>query len=269
VEVESLAHDGWVRRFELADTSAVELSAVSKSFGTETVLSGIDLRVGRGEFVSLVGPSGCGKSTLLRLAAGLERPTHGVVKVAGEPLTGRASSLRPAFVFQDPALLPWRSVWRNVTLPLELSREAIDKPMVLEQLRQVGLSDADTRKLPRQLSGGMRMRVSLARALVTRPQLLLMDEPFAALDDLLRSELADRLSFSCSERGITVLFVTHNVAEAVRLSDRIVLMGRGPGRILEEFSVPFDKPRTERLTEDSRYHERVAALQRRLREVLR
>lgn len=253
----------------MADLPAVELRAVSKHFGAERVLEGIDLRVARGEFVSLLGPSGCGKSTLLRLAAGLDEPTSGTVSVDGRVPGGKETALRTAFVFQDPALLPWRSVWRNVTLPLELARERVDSDAVLEQLRQVGLSPADIRKLPRQLSGGMRMRVSLARALVTRPQLLLMDEPFAALDDLLRSELADRLSASCSERGITVLFVTHNVSEAVRLSDRIMLMGRGPGRILEEFSVAFAKPRTERLTEEAAYHERVAALQRRLREVLR
>ena len=212
----------------------------------ETILSGVNLDVAAGEFVSLVGPSGCGKSTLLRLVAGLRECTAGSLQVRGS--APGESDLKAAFVFQDPNLLPWRTVKGNIRLPLELpgTREADPKVVsqrIADSLNLVGLTVQDEAKRPRQLSGGMRMRVSLARALVTEPELLLLDEPFAALDDILRQQLNEELQRIWWERKWTGMFVTHNVSEAVFLSQRVLVMSRRPGKILGEIKVPFDCPR--------------------------
>lgn len=214
--------------------------------GRETIVDGVDLEVAAGEFVSLVGPSGCGKSTLLRLVAGLRDWTAGSLQVRG--MAPGESDLKTAFVFQDPNLLPWRTVEGNIRLPLELPGTRVADPKVVsrriaESLDLIGLSPQDAAKRPRQLSGGMRMRVSLARALVTEPQLLLLDEPFAALDDILRQQLNEELQRIWWERKWTGLFITHNVAEAVFLSQRVLVMSRRPGKILGEIKVPFDYPR--------------------------
>ena len=203
-------------------------------------LSGVDLAVGRGRFASVVGPSGCGKSTLLRLVAGLEEPSGGALAVNGRaPRAPGADDL--GFVFQDPTLLPWRSVARNVGLPLELRRTP-DAGRVRELLELVGLADfADA--CPAQLSGGMRMRASIARALAIRPRLLLLDEPFGALDEITRQRLNEELLRLWQEDGWTGLFVTHNVSEAVFLSQQVLVMGARPGRVLADVDVPFDYPR--------------------------
>ncbi|MFM1991926.1 MAG: hypothetical protein RJA99_4883 [Pseudomonadota bacterium] len=199
-------------------------------------LEGLDLDVGRGEFLSLLGPSGCGKSTVLRLAAGLARPTAGTV--------GRPADVRIGVVFQEPTLMPWADAFDNVWLPLRLAgrtrAEARDEVMAV--LARVGLADF-AHAFPRELSGGMRMRVSIARALVTRPELLLLDEPFAALDEITRGRLDDDLLDLWSEQGLTVVFVTHSVYEAVYLSTRVAVIGGRPGRVVESIDVDAPHPR--------------------------
>ena len=201
------------------------------------VLERVDLKIADGEFVSLVGPSGCGKSTALRLMAGLLEPTSGTVE--------RSEESRVALVFQEPNLLPWRTVEENIRLPLELlGVEATEaRQRVGESLELISFGPADAVKRPRELSGGMRMRVSLARALVTRPDVLLLDEPFAALDDLLREQLNEELLEIHSARGTTAIFVTHNVSEAVFLADRVVVMPATTGDEFVDVPVGFSRPR--------------------------
>jgi NitT/TauT family transport system ATP-binding protein len=194
-----------------------------------------------GAFVTLVGPSGCGKSTLLRCLAGLQSPTTGRV---GFP----AAEDRPpkrAYVFQDANLLPWRTVRDNIALPLELQglSRAERRRLADQALRIVGLAASDDHKRPRMLSGGMRMRVSLARAVVTEPEVMLLDEPFAALDDISRQQLNDELMRLWLQQRWSAVFITHNVAEAVYLSERVLVMSRRPGRIVADISIPFTYPR--------------------------
>jgi NitT/TauT family transport system ATP-binding protein len=222
--------------------------------GPVAALADVSLEVQRGEFVSLVGPSGCGKSTLLRLAAGLQRPTSGEVAVWGAPPTAARRPGRTSFVFQDPTLLPWRRVAANVALPLELERvPRRDRPARLRQaLELVGLADF-ARRFPAELSGGMRMRASLARALATQPELMLLDEPFAALDELTRQTLGEELQRLWLRDGWTALFVTHNLAEAAFLSDRVIVLSARPARIVAELSVPFARPRPPELRSDAAF----------------
>jgi NitT/TauT family transport system ATP-binding protein len=208
----------------------------------------INLVIREGELVSLVGPSGCGKSTLLRLIAGVLTPTSGKIAVYGNPELSGWSKL--SFVPQDSLLLPWRTVLGNVRLPLELQRpskptaEIDEKAMAALDL--VNLNGVET-KYPHELSGGMRQRVALARALVEQAQILLLDEPFAALDDLTRSQLHLELLRIRTQTGITVFMVTHNIFEAVFLSDRVAVMGEKPGRILGEIPIGLSKPRNLKL----------------------
>jgi NitT/TauT family transport system ATP-binding protein len=217
------------------------MTDVSRRFGERVALAGVDLEIASGEFVSLLGPSGCGKSTVLRLLSGLDTPTSGGIE--RDP----ASTTTPGYVFQDAALMPWASVRRNVELPLTLRGERGPAPRakVDAALRAVGLGDsADA--VPRELSGGMKMRVSLARALVTAPRLWLLDEPFGALDEITRFTLNQTLLSLCQPGdgapSATVVFVTHSVYEAVFLSQRIVVMAR-PGRIVDEIAVDEPYPR--------------------------
>ena len=237
----------------------VSVRGVNKQYANGTLaISDINLEVSAGEFVSLVGPSGCGKSTLLRIIAGLGNATTGTVLV-GSAIPGDAQTRgQSSFVFQEATLLPWRPVRQNVELPLELMNvpRAQWAERVGEALEMVGLSGF-AGAYPRELSGGMKMRVSIARALVTRPRLLLMDEPFGALDEITRQKLNDDLMRVKNLTGATVIFVTHNVFEAVFLSSRIVVMSAGPGRILKEIAVSTPYPRSseyrtsERFTRDA------------------
>jgi NitT/TauT family transport system ATP-binding protein len=225
---------------------AVSLRDVTKVYDNGVMALGpIDLAVRQGEFVSLLGPSGCGKSTALRLIAGLNAPTSGSV-VASEH-QGRAGAGRAiGFVFQEPTLMPWTSVRENVRLPLKLARvpAAEANARVGEALAQVGLAEfADA--YPRELSGGMKMRVSLARALVTDPDILLMDEPFAALDEITRFRLNNDLLSLWRNLRKTVIFVTHSVFESVYLSQRVIVMTSRPGRIGAEFRIDAAEPRGE------------------------
>jgi NitT/TauT family transport system ATP-binding protein len=217
------------------------LDRISKRFanGTEAV-SDIDIAIQAGEFLSLLGPSGCGKSTVLRLIAGLAEPSAGRVRFADD----RHRAL--GFVFQEPTLMPWARVLDNVLLPLKLAHVARDESVARARaaLALVGL-DGVERAFPRQLSGGMKMRVSIARALVTRPRLLLMDEPFAALDEITRQRLNDDLLSLWQTTGVTILFVTHSVYESVYLSSRILVMSPRPGRIEADLPVEAPYPRGE------------------------
>jgi NitT/TauT family transport system ATP-binding protein len=232
----------------------VALRGVGKTFGNSVVaLDRLDLEVRRGEFVSLLGPSGCGKSTALRIIAALSEPSRGEVvwSKRGEP---RPSSHTIGFVFQEPTLMPWATVFGNVFLPLRLqemdARSAA--PRIAEVLERVGLSDfADT--YPRELSGGMRMRVSLARALVTDPELLLMDEPFAALDEITRFRLNNDLLSLWQTLGQTIVFVTHSVFESVYLSNRILVMTPRPGRVFAEIGIDARYPRDEAFRTSAEY----------------
>jgi sulfonate transport system ATP-binding protein len=203
-------------------------------------LRGVDLAVDAHEFVSLVGTSGCGKSTLLRIVSGLERPSEGSIRLDRRPVSGSTSEV--AMVFQDPRLMPWLSVRDNVRLALlKLKRDAQDA-RIDAALTKVGLT-AFAAALPRQLSGGMAQRVALARALVRKPSVLLLDEPFSALDAFMRMKLQDHLGDLWRSEQFTVLFVTHDVQEAVILSDRVVVMRGAPGRVERDFAIDLPRPR--------------------------
>lgn len=251
------------------DTSLLTLSGVAKSYdGNTPAVTDVDLTIERGSFVSLVGPSGCGKSTLLRLIAGLLTPTHGTVDWEGG---ARPDDL--GFVFQDATLLPWASAFQNVYLPLKLKGMAQSdaEDRVMHALSRVGLGDVPHR-LPRELSGGMRMRVSIARALVTEPPVLLMDEPFAALDEFTREKLDDDLLALWEELGWTVIFVTHSVYESVYLSERILVMGShsngsgGSGRIDEDLTVDAPYPRGLPFRQSPTYFDHCKAVSAALRD---
>ncbi len=226
---------------------AVTLSRIQKTFpGGVQAIAGLDLHVAPGEFVALLGPSGCGKSTLLRLVAGLDQPEGGQVLIDGQPArlqSGQRQGL--AFVFQDAHLLPWRDVLANVALPLELMGVAAGPRRKAAGLavEQVGLSDA-MHRYPAQLSGGMRMRVSLARAMVTNPQLLLLDEPFAALDEITRQGLDEQLRGLWLERRMTILFVTHAIAEAAFLAQRALVLTRRPARVVLDHTIDLPLQRS-------------------------
>jgi NitT/TauT family transport system ATP-binding protein len=235
-----------------ATDCAVSLRAVGKRYANGVVaLDRLDLDVRPGEFVSLLGPSGCGKSTALRIIAGLSEPTSGAV--VWPRADAPASEREIGFVFQEPTLMPWTTVAGNVRLPLDLQRiEATAAPRVMAALARVGLTDfADV--YPRELSGGMKMRVSIARALVTESMLLLMDEPFAALDEITRFKLNDDLLSLWQSLRKTVVFVTHSVFESVYLSSRIVVMTPRPGRVFTELRIDAPYPRDQRFRTSAEY----------------
>ncbi len=218
------------------------MEGVTKVFGGKVVaLRDMTLRINEGDFISLLGPSGCGKSTALRLLSNLAHPTRGRIR-----WEGGAGQSDLGVVFQEPTLMPWATVAQNVFLPFRLRGKsyASVRDEVLEALRLVGLEKFQT-AYPRELSGGMKMRVSIARAMVTRPKLILMDEPFAALDEITRFKLNNDLLALKSKIGCTVVFVTHSVFESVFLSDRIVVMAARPGRVIRELTVDAPYPRGE------------------------
>src|SRR5271154_254625 len=222
----------------------IEFDSVTKSFGPgRLVLQSVDLRVLKREFVTVIGPSGCGKSTVLRLISGLTPATAGTIRVDGmTPVNARETI---SFIFQDATLLPWRTVKQNVGLGLELERVAAKRrdEKVASLLQLVGLEDVAA-AYPRELSGGMKMRASIARALATNPRLLLMDEPFAALDEMTRDRMNEELLRLREEQQWTAVFVTHSVAEAVFLSGRILILAPHPGRLAHDLPVPLPWPRT-------------------------
>jgi NitT/TauT family transport system ATP-binding protein len=237
-----------------AGADAVRLRSVTKVYDNGvTALGPLDLDVARGEFVSLLGPSGCGKSTALRLIAGLSAPSSGTVDVSHQ--ANKADGRHPiGFVFQEPTLMPWASVRENIRLPLKLAHlPAMEADRrVDEALAQVGLAEF-AEVYPRELSGGMKMRVSLARALVTDPDILLMDEPFAALDEITRFRLNNDLLALWRGLHKTVIFVTHSVFESVYLSQRVIVMTARPGRIASEFRIATAEPRGEDFRTSAEY----------------
>jgi NitT/TauT family transport system ATP-binding protein len=241
--------------------AVLDMSNVTKTFNGDVVaLRDMNLSVNAGDFISLLGPSGCGKSTALRLIAGLSSPSSGRISWAG----GQSEN-DLGVVFQEPTLMPWATVAQNVWLPFRLNGKsyASVRDEILEALRLVGLEkflDA----YPRELSGGMKMRVSIARAMVTKPRLILMDEPFAALDEITRFRLNNDLLKLKAKIGCTVIFVTHSVFESVFLSDRIVVMAARPGRVIREVQVPAPYPRDEAFRTSAEY----AALCRQASEAL-
>ena len=244
----------------------VEFSGVSKQFGSgQAVLSNLDLTVAKGEFVTLLGPSGCGKSTVLKLISGLTPPTAGTIKVDG--MTPKNARETVSYIFQDATLLPWRTVRRNVGLGLEL--EGVNGQRRQEEtsslLKLVGLEKV-AEAYPRELSGGMKMRVSIARALATNPRLLLMDEPFAALDEMARDRLNEEVLRLREEQQWTAIFVTHSVAEAVFLSTRVIVLAPSPGRIHAVIAIEFPFPRTAVLRSSAQFGELVVQVSRALRE---
>ncbi len=244
--------------------AAVSVHAASKVFpskaGDVTALDGIELTVAEGEFVSLIGPSGCGKSTLMRLIADLDEPTGGTLTVFGKTPSKARRDQEYGIAFQSAGLLPWRTVAANIGLPLELhgTDRAARAARVAELAELVGLSDFADR-YPDQLSGGMQQRVAIARSLAEQPRLLLMDEPFGALDEMTRERMQAELSRIVGESGAAVVFVTHSIPEAVFLSDRVVVMSPRPGRItgVVDIGIGRDVPRDESLRETTAFFAKV------------
>ena len=244
---------------ERADQPAVSLTGVGKTFRLPdrefVALQDVALELQDGEFLSLIGPSGCGKSTLLRLVAGLIEPSVGSIAISGESPARARARRELGFVFQEPTLLPWRTALENVTLLLEVARRgtaAERRKHGLDLLELVGLRDfADAH--PAKLSGGMQRRVGIARALALDPSILLLDEPFGALDEITRQRMNMELLRIWTQRRTTALMVTHNVGEAVFLSDRVLVMGTNPGRIVAEVSIDLPRPRQLHLLQEPRF----------------
>jgi NitT/TauT family transport system ATP-binding protein len=257
---------------EVETSTAIRISGTSMVYATRgerlLAVQDVSLDIAEGEFVSLIGPSGCGKSTLLRLIGDLLQPTAGTIDVHGKPAPEARRSREYGMVFQSPVLYDWRTVERNVQLPLELmgvsKRERTERTQ--ELLALVGLQDF-AKRYPWQLSGGMQQRVAIARALSFRPSILLMDEPFGALDEMTRERLNMELLNIWSRTGTTVVFVTHSIPEAVFLSDRIVIMTPRPGKIEHLVRVDLPRPRGAEIREDARFFHLIAEVRSRLYEV--
>jgi NitT/TauT family transport system ATP-binding protein len=243
----------------------VAFANVGKRYGRgAAILENIDLNVAKGEFVSIIGPSGCGKSTLLKMASGLTSSTSGEIRI--DSMTPVNAREIVSFIFQDATLLPWLTVSRNVGLGLELDRvpKETRQEKIASLLELVGLSHV-AKAYPRELSGGMKMRVSIARALATRPRILLMDEPFAALDEITRDRMNEELLRLREEQNWTVLFVTHSVSEAVFLSTRVIVLAARPGRIAEDIAIDLPYPRNAETRVSAPYEEQVSRISKALR----
>ena len=256
----------------LAQSSAeafVRLANVGKSFRTEDgtieVLRNVSIDVADRQFISILGPSGCGKSTLLMMLAGLEPVSSGLIEIAGQSM--RAPRRDVGVIFQDPTLLPWKTALENVLFPIEISGLPFDRYRARAEalLELVGLAEARHRR-PRQLSGGMRQRVAICRALIHEPKLLLMDEPFSALDAITRDELNVTLLDIWERHQQTAFFVTHSIREAVFLSDRVIVLGRRPGQVVMDVGIPFVRPRDLSIGETIEFNQICGVLRRAIAE---
>jgi NitT/TauT family transport system ATP-binding protein len=250
------------------DVPEIEIVGVTKRYGeARAVLDSINVIIEKQEFVSIIGPSGCGKSTVLKLIAGLSSPSSGTIRVDGmTPLNARETV---SFVFQDATLLPWRTVNENIGLGMELERVPKDRreKEIATLLELVGLKPVSS-SYPRELSGGMKMRVSIARALATHPRVMLLDEPFAALDEMTRDRLNEEILRLRAEQRWTAVFVTHSVPEAVFLSDRILVLAPNPGRVHAEFRVDLPTPRTSAIRNSKEFDALASKVAHTLRETI-
>jgi NitT/TauT family transport system ATP-binding protein len=249
-----------------APLPAIEVLSAEQVYPNGTrALTPVSLSIEKGEFVTLLGPSGCGKSTLLKMIAGLLEPSDGRILLSRKPVQEANADHQLSFVFQEATLMPWATVEANVRLPLDLAGlpKAVSTPRVMEALQLVGLSKFAQQR-PRELSGGMQMRVSIARGLVTQPQLLLMDEPFGALDEITRNRLDADLLKLWQQQGLTVVFVTHSITEAVYLSNRVIMMAARPGRVVEDLRIRAPYPRDDAFRTSPEFNEMVRHLHERL-----